>query len=1258
MKNLSLLAILIVVSSGLFSQNWIKNLPQNKSKAELTFYDYRTAFENYWAPYNVDKGYYVENGIQKKAYGWKQFKRWEYYMENQINPATGASPEKTAEEIYTEYLKTTNQSKSKSAASWTSLGTSSSTGGYAGIGRLNCIAFHPTDNNTYWVGAASGGLWVTTNNGTSWTCLTDGNGALAVSDIIIPSDYSTSNTIYIATGDKDHWDNHSIGVLKSTNSGATWNATGISYTISQGKMVYRLLADPNNNQIILAATSDGVYKTTNGGTTWSTQLTSTSFIDMEYKPGNFNTLYGSTTYGSIYVSSNGGTSWTQAFSDASAYRIELAVSANQPAWVYAVAANWESGLYYIYKSTNSGGSYAQVFAGTTKNLLGWDPTGNDTGGQGWYDLSLAASPTDANTILVGGVNTWRSTNAGTSWSIVNHWSGSAVQAVHADKHSLKYRANGDLFECNDGGVYISTNNGTSWTDKTNGIVISQMYKLGVSATVSTEVVTGLQDNGTKLLSGGNWDDVKGGDGMECLIDYSNVNIQYGTYVNGQIDRTSNHWSTSTAIEPSAAGAGAWVTPYIIDPGNHLILYAGYADVWKTVSSGSAWTKISTMNTSDKIRSMAIAPSNTQILFVADQSNLWKTANGGTSWATITGTLPVGSSSITSIAVKNDDANTVWVTMSAYNANRVYQSINGGTTWTNISTGLPQIPAYSIIQNKQSTTEVQLYVGTELGVYFKKGSANWIAFNTGLPNVSIGELEIYYAASPSNSKLRAATFGRGLWETPVYSTDIPMTYVSSTTTQTNTSTVAPNQTNQVIIGIEILASGNLTPLSATSFTFNTTGSTNPATDITNAKLYYTETSDIFASSAQFGSTTNSPNGTFTITGTQILGDGTNYFWLAYDIPATAILNNYLDAQCTSLTVGTVRTPTVTNPAGNRQIAIVYCAAGSPATSYEYISNFAMGSINQTSGRGTNGYENYTSQTTTMQIGVNTTATISVTSPYSTDQVLIWIDWNVDGDFTDAGENVYSSSGSSFTSPHTTANFTAPAGATIGTTRMRIRLHDNAAGPNATSCGDASYGEVEDYTVNIQSTDKNLSLTLFLQGLFNGAIMTKAKDATGDKFPGTVADQITVELHNSTSPFALAGGPYTVNVNTNGTASLTVPGLLNSSYYIVIKHRNSIETWNASPVSFGGASVSYNFTSAASQAYGNNMKLVSGKYVLYAGDVNQNGAINSSDIVLVDGVSAVFTTGYLPTDVNGDGVVDANDLILTDNNAALFIAKITP
>ncbi len=772
MKNILLMLIALFAISQVNAQPWLQNLSNTKATHTLT--DYQNAFNTYWAPYNVSiDGTYTENGVVKKAAGWKQFKRWEWDMKSQVNPISGELPTQSAMEIYNSAIQNGQiQSLINNTNSWTSIGPSSSAGGYAGIGRVNCIAFHPTNNNIYWVGTPEGGLWKTSNNGSSWTCLTDSNDILGVSSIIIPSNYATTNTIYIATGDRDKSYSRSIGVLKSTDGGATWNTTGLSYSLSQNKKVYKLLLDPSNNNTLLAATSSGVYKTTNGGTTWNTQLTSASFMDMEYKPGSTSTIYGSTYYGDVYRTTNSGSTWTKTL-NTSGLRAEIAVSASNSSIVYAmVANNSDYGLLGIYKSTNSGATFTNIYNST--NLMGWKSNGSDAGGQGWYDVSIDVSPTDANKVIVGGVNSHRSTNGGTSWSCSNCWTGYTGYnfgnhpVVHADKHNLTYRSNGDLFECNDGGVYISTNNGSSWTDKSNGLTISQMYKLGTSKTNSTETITGLQDNGSKLFYNNTWSDAHGGDGMECLIDYTNDQIQYATTQKGNIYLTTDRWSSSTNIKPSNSGNGAWVTPYIIDPVNHSTIYAGYADVWKSTNKGTSWTKISTMNTSSKLECMAIAPSNTSVLYVADYNTLWKTTNGGTAWTTITTGLPVSSGDITSIAVKHNDANTVWVTIGGYNNSAVYKTSNGGTSWTSISTGLPSVPALSIIQDKTITTDEVLYLGTQLGVYIKVGAANWVEYNLSFPKVKIGELEIYYDASnPTNNKLRAATYGRGLWEVDLY-----------------------------------------------------------------------------------------------------------------------------------------------------------------------------------------------------------------------------------------------------------------------------------------------------------------------------------------------------------------------------------------------------------------------------------------------------------------------------------------------------------
>ncbi|MBL0026895.1 MAG: hypothetical protein IPO98_18730 [Saprospiraceae bacterium] len=206
-----------------------------------------------------------------KSKRWEKFKRWEWDMQFKIDPKTGFMPAKSAQEIYDQYIRTLPKSTRSTTSNWSSLGVT-------GLGRVNCIAFHPSDVNTYWIGAPSGGLWVTNNNGASWTCLTDKNAVLGVSDIIIPSDYNTSKTIYIATGERDAYDNSSVGVLRSTNGGATWTNTGLSFQLSSYAKVTRLLLDPNNNQILIAATTTGVFKTINGGASWSSLTTKVLLI--------------------------------------------------------------------------------------------------------------------------------------------------------------------------------------------------------------------------------------------------------------------------------------------------------------------------------------------------------------------------------------------------------------------------------------------------------------------------------------------------------------------------------------------------------------------------------------------------------------------------------------------------------------------------------------------------------------------------------------------------------------------------------------------------------------------------------------------------------------------------------------------------------------------------------------------------------------------------------------------------------------------
>jgi len=283
---------------------------------------------------------------------------------------------------------------------------------------------------------------------------------------------------------------------------------------------------------------------------------------------------------------------------------------------------------------------------------------------------------------------------------------------------------------------------------------------------------------------------------------------------------------------------------------------------------------------------------------------------------------------------------------------------------------------------------------------------------------------------------------------------------------------------------------------------------------------------------------SPNGTFIVNGTQELADGTNYFWLAYDVPASATLNNVLDAQCTSLTVGgTSRTLTATNPTGTRKIILIYCEAGANASNvaaWDRITNVTIGTINKTSTSESPAYADYTSFSTEANAGSTVNFTITTAGHDSTDKLLIWIDYNGDGDFDDSGENVYTST-ESFSSPKS-GSFVIPANTIAGAKRMRIRL--NYPTGNTTPCGYSLYGEVEDYTINVLAPEINVKQATDIAdaGIYNfGNIAT-----------GSNSGAITFTIENKgTASLSLSGTPKVAITGTNASDFTIVQSGLTSS-----------------------------------------------------------------------------------------------------------------
>jgi hypothetical protein len=200
----------------------------------------------------------------------------------------------------------------------------------------------------------------------------------------------------------------------------------------------------------------------------------------------------------------------------------------------------------------------------------------------------------------------------------------------------------------------------------------------------------------------------------------------------------------------------------------------------------------------------------------------------------------------------------------------------------------------------------------------------------------------------------------------------------------------------------------------------------------------------------------------------------------------------------------------------------------------------------------------------------------------------------------------------------------------------------------------------YENGAASTNKTLNLTLFLEGLYaGGTFMNQAYDDLGPHFGTGIADRVTIELHDGTTPFTTAYTYGDADLNTSGTLAITtLPASITGSYYIVIKHRNSIETWSMVTVSFAGAGpVIYDFSTAASKAYGNNLKLMGTVYVIYGADPNQDGIVDGSDMLLIDNASQVpILHGYFAQDLNGDGTVDGTDMLMIDNNSQSPVVQV--
>ncbi len=734
---------------------------KKKNNTALTFKEKTQTLEDHFNTIDIDK----------KGSGYKPFKRWEYRWSHYLQPDGTIAPVEHLWKAWEQKQKMAPNAKAVS--NWTDKGPFDQSS-KSGQGRINTIIVDPNNANIIYVGAPAGGLWKSTDAGVNWTPLTDDLPQIGVSGIAIhPSD---SNTIYISTGDDDAADSYSIGVLKSTDGGVTWNTTGNLGLIETTVPVSNeIVIDPTNANKVWVATGRGLYQSMNGGDSWSLRKTG-HFRDFKLKPGNPNTIY-AVTSNTFFKSINGGASFQSTSTGIPAAgtlgRLRVEVTPAAPNNVYVLSAGIRSGGYAfrgVFTSDDSGATFTKT--SETNDIF--------TSTQAWYDLAFAISDIDADKMLVGVLDIWRSENKGDNFTRINRWFTVNASYTHADIHFMRYY-NGVLYAGTDGGVYRSTDDGNTFTDLTQNLSISQFYKVSVSKQNSNSMVGGLQDNGGFSLSSNTWNNYHGGDGMDAASDPNNENTFYGfLQFGGALARTTNGGLNGGFIV-GAPGAetgtndsgGNWVTPLVINKSSDL--YAGYNKLYRL--ENDAWVGVSPSLGGD-LNELEIDPSNNDVIFASRGNILYKSIDRG---ATFTSATPAQSgifgARITSIEVHNANSNIVWATSSGVNFNGpssgftgggVFKSIDGGLTFTNISTGLPD-EAKFVVRHHPFTTNNSIYLGTALGVYHRNDDTGvWEVFSTNLPNVAVTDLEI----NPYDNTITAATYGRSIWQSTIPAITLP------------------------------------------------------------------------------------------------------------------------------------------------------------------------------------------------------------------------------------------------------------------------------------------------------------------------------------------------------------------------------------------------------------------------------------------------------------------------------------------------------
>ncbi|MGB1318417.1 MAG: WD40/YVTN/BNR-like repeat-containing protein, partial [Flavobacteriales bacterium] len=476
--------------------------------------------------------------------GYKQFSRLNHFYLGKLE-ADGTYNPMNEWRGYSDWLEDYPQPTNGRAANWTNFGpaTSPPFAGLPfqeGIGRIARISFHPTNADIFYVGATIGGLWKTTDGGSSYTPIGDFLPAnLQAGDVV--TDPSNHNTLYFATSNGDQFGG-GAGIYKSTNQGSSWSYLGLS-----GLKIDRLVMDPSDNTHLWAAGAGGLWESTDSGVNWTHHASFTSGYVNEfvYQPGSSTTLFlthNNGTSSQFYRSTDSGVNWTAvALPQAGTLftQIEMDVTPNDANYIYLFGAAGTAADNYIFKSTDAGLTWSTIASNSTS--VNYED--NSLANANMFDhitvypgrcVMIACSPTDKDEVYVGGAFMTRTLDGGATWKdhqVAN--GGGANNMHHADNIWMDWSpVNGNQFFLCDGGIYERSGTVTDpVVDIANGLKITESYWINTSHDGS-KFICGNQDNGTFLYNGSSWMHIGSGDGMVCFFDPGDNNTSYHSYQNG------------------------------------------------------------------------------------------------------------------------------------------------------------------------------------------------------------------------------------------------------------------------------------------------------------------------------------------------------------------------------------------------------------------------------------------------------------------------------------------------------------------------------------------------------------------------------------------------------------------------------------------------------------------------------------------------------------------------------------------------------